>query len=286
MCPKNHTKGSEEIRDVLKKLAIHPIAVIQTQPCLSTNVPTESSLKQRGPITAKVIRAPVRGSRSTRAERLLFKSYARCFTLHKHLFSGVPEGKNRHVLVAMNPLLSRATRGLLLRSGIRHVQTKSVRPWNLHTLVSGESASRQALFIAPTKYTLRATKSEKPSSSDANMVMPRRQLKPLKAVITLTPSAVEHLRSLLNSPNPKLIRVGVRNRGCSGLTYNLEYVDHPGKYDEEVVQDGVKVLIDSKALFSIIGSEMDWVDNKLASRFVFTNPNSKGQCGCGESFMV
>lgn len=70
------------------------------------------------------------------------------------------------------------------------------------------------------------------------------------------------------------------------MTYHLEYVDAPGKFDEEVIQDGVKVLIDSKALFSIIGSEMDWVDDKLASRFVFHNPNSKGQCGCGESFMV
>jgi iron-sulfur cluster assembly protein len=117
-------------------------------------------------------------------------------------------------------------------------------------------------------------------------VKPRRILKPLKAAITLTPTAVEHLKGLLDSPTPKLIRIGVRNRGCSGLTYHLEYVDKPGKFDEEVVQDGVKVLIDSKALFSIIGSEMDWIDDKLTSRFIFHNPNSKGECGCGESFMV
>ena len=61
----------------------------------------------------------------------------------------------------------------------------------------------------------------------------------------------------------------MRNRGCSGLTYNLEYVDKPGKFDELVEQDGVKVLIDSKALFSIVGSEMDWLDDKLSSRFIF-----------------
>ena len=108
----------------------------------------------------------------------------------------------------------------------------------------------------------------------------------MKAAISLTPTAVAHLRQLLDSPEPKLIRIGVRNRGCSGLTYNLEYVEKPGKFDEEVVQDGVKVLIDSKALFSVIGSQMDWVDDKLSSRFVFSNPNSKGECGCGESFMV
>jgi len=65
----------------------------------------------------------------------------------------------------------------------------------------------------------------------------------------------------------------VRNRGCSGLAYNLEYVDKPGAFDETVEQDGVKVLIDSKALFSIIGSEMDWVEDKLSQRFVFRNPN-------------
>ena len=115
---------------------------------------------------------------------------------------------------------------------------------------------------------------------------PRRKLRPRKAAISLTKTAVSHLQSLLDQPDPKLIRIGVKNRGCSGLTYHLEYVDKPGKFDEEILQDGVKVLIDSKALFSIIGSEMDWVDDKLSSRFVFHNPNSKGQCGCGESFMV
>ncbi|TID29469.1 hypothetical protein CANINC_001949 [Pichia inconspicua] len=114
----------------------------------------------------------------------------------------------------------------------------------------------------------------------------RRTLKPLRAPITLTETAKSHLRALSKGPNPKLIRISVRNRGCSGLTYHLEYVDKPEKFDE-IVQDGdIKVVIDSKALFSIIGSEMDWIDNKLSSKFVFKNPNSKGTCGCGESFMV
>ncbi|AEO62093.1 hypothetical protein MYCTH_2313065 [Thermothelomyces thermophilus ATCC 42464] len=115
---------------------------------------------------------------------------------------------------------------------------------------------------------------------------PRSRLRARKAAITLTPAAVEHLRALLDQPEPKLIKVGVRNRGCSGLAYHLEYVEKPGAFDETVEQDGVKVLIDSKALFSIIGSEMDWVEDKLSQRFVFRNPNIKEQCGCGESFMV
>lgn len=91
--------------------------------------------------------------------------------------------------------------------------------------------------------------------------------------MTLTSTAVAQLRNLLDQPDPKLIRIGVKNRGCSGLAYHLEYVDKAGTFDEAVEQDGVRVLIDSKALFSIIGSEMDWVEDKLSNRFVFKNPN-------------
>ncbi|KAK7202927.1 hypothetical protein BZA70DRAFT_284332 [Myxozyma melibiosi] len=128
-----------------------------------------------------------------------------------------------------------------------------------------------------------ATSSAKPAAPAPKTY---RKFKPRKAAMTMTPNAVQHIKALLDQPEPKLLRVGVRNRGCSGLQYHLEYVDKPSKFDEEVVQDGVKVLIDSKALFSIIGSEMDWVDDKLSNRFVFHNPNIKGECGCGESFMV
>ncbi|KAI1745514.1 hypothetical protein F4680DRAFT_402437 [Xylaria scruposa] len=117
-------------------------------------------------------------------------------------------------------------------------------------------------------------------------VPPKRKLRPRKAALKLTPAAVEQLRQLLDQPEPKLIKVGVRNRGCSGLAYHLQYVDKPDKFDEEIEQDGVKVVIDSKALFSIIGSEMDWVEDKLNQRFIFRNPNIKEECGCGESFMV
>ena len=101
----------------------------------------------------------------------------------------------------------------------------------------------------------------------------RPKLRPRKAAMSLTSTAISHLRELLELPEPKLIRVGVKNRGCSGLAYHLEYVEKPGAFDETVEQDGVKVLIDSKALFSIIGSEMDWVEDKLNERFVFRNPN-------------
>ena len=138
---------------------------------------------------------------------------------------------------------------------------------------------------------------------DATTKPKRPKLRARKAAMKLTPTAVSHLRDLLEQPDPQFIRVGVKNRGCSGLAYHLEYVDKPGAFDEAVEQEGVKVLIDSKALFSIIGSEMDWVEDKLNQRFVFRNPNiselsglsmstydadefAEEQCGCGESFMV
>ncbi|KAI1004776.1 hypothetical protein K3495_g3440 [Podosphaera aphanis] len=117
-------------------------------------------------------------------------------------------------------------------------------------------------------------------------VKTRPKLRARKAAIKLAPAAVRQLKKLSDQPSPKLIKIGVRNRGCSGLAYHLEYVDKSGSFDEEVEQDGVKVIIDSKALFSIIGSEMDWVEDKLNQRFIFKNPNIKEQCGCGESFMV
>ncbi|KAG8530939.1 uncharacterized protein KY384_004296 [Bacidia gigantensis] len=125
------------------------------------------------------------------------------------------------------------------------------------------------------------------TSTEATMPKKRvSKLRPRKAAMNLTPNAILQLRNLLDQPEPRLIRVGVKNRGCSGLAYNLEYVEKPGAFDETVEQDGVRVLVDSKALFSIIGSEMDWVEDKLEQRFVFRNPNIKEQCGCGESFMV
>jgi iron-sulfur cluster assembly accessory protein len=86
-----------------------------------------------------------------------------------------------------------------------------------------------------------------------------------------TPAALDRLRALVASPTePKLLRIGVKTRGCAGMAYHLDYVPPPGgRFDEVVEQDGVRVLIDSKALFSIIGSTMDWRDNRLSAGFVF-----------------
>jgi len=110
----------------------------------------------------------------------------------------------------------------------------------------------------------------------------------LRQAMTLTDAAADRIRALLaKRGKPALgIRVGVRSRGCSGLTYTLEYADEKGKLDEMVQDKGVTVLIDPKASMFIIGTEMDYVEDKLQSGFTFRNPNEKGRCGCGESFHV
>ena len=112
----------------------------------------------------------------------------------------------------------------------------------------------------------------------------RRALPPL---MTLSEGAAERLRGLYAKGDAgKLLRVAVSTKGCSGMSYDLTWVDAAGPGDETVSDKGVTVLVDRKATLFLIGTLMDYEVKTLSAGFTFTNPNEKGRCGCGESFHV
>jgi iron-sulfur cluster assembly protein len=130
------------------------------------------------------------------------------------------------------------------------------------------------------------TETSQPATAPAAAApRPRR---PRPQVMSVTPAAAERVKALIEGRGKPTagIRIGVRSKGCSGLSYTLEFADAPQPMDEVVETNGVKLLIDPKASLFLIGTEMDYAEEKLKSGFVFTNPNEKGRCGCGESFHV
>uniref|UniRef100_A0A8C7J3T5 Iron-sulfur cluster assembly 1 homolog, mitochondrial n=1 Tax=Oncorhynchus kisutch TaxID=8019 RepID=A0A8C7J3T5_ONCKI len=114
----------------------------------------------------------------------------------------------------------------------------------------------------------------------------KRKILATRAALTLV-SLLNRIRTLLeNKPEYIGLKVGVRTRGCNGMTYTLDFTKQKDQADEEVLQDGVRVFIEKKAQLTLLGTEMDFVESKLSSEFVFNNPNIKGTCGCGESFNI
>jgi iron-sulfur cluster assembly protein len=107
-------------------------------------------------------------------------------------------------------------------------------------------------------------------------------------VITITEAAATRVKTLIAKADKpvKGLRVGVKSRGCSGLSYFVEYAEEKKKFEDVVEDKGVTIFVDPTAVMFLIGTEMDYKEDKLQSGFVFINPNEKARCGCGESFSV
>jgi len=107
-------------------------------------------------------------------------------------------------------------------------------------------------------------------------------------LITLTDAAANRVKALMaKSEEPVLgLRVGVSTKGCSGMSYVVEYAKEQRKLEDVVEDKGVKIFIEPTAVMFLLGSQMDYVEDKFQSGFVFSNPNEKGRCGCGESFHI
>ena len=112
--------------------------------------------------------------------------------------------------------------------------------------------------------------------------------RPRPKVVTLTETAAERVRDIMaKAENPYIgLRVGVKNGGCAGQEYVLEYAETADPLDEIVEDKGVRILIEPKAVLFLLGSEIDYEVTRLASKFVFHNPNETDACGCGESVTI
>ena len=107
-------------------------------------------------------------------------------------------------------------------------------------------------------------------------------------VVRLTDAAAARICEIMEKSDGRYvgIRVGVKNGGCAGMSYTMDYAEAQNPYDEVIEDKGVRILIDPKAVMFLLGTEMDFKRDKLASRFVFSNPNQTEACGCGESVLM
>jgi iron-sulfur cluster assembly protein len=103
--------------------------------------------------------------------------------------------------------------------------------------------------------------------------------------IRLSEAAANRLLEIMKNAEGRYagVRVGVSNGGCAGMSYTMDYAEAAGPLDEVVEDRGVRIFVDPKAILFLLGTEMDFVRDKLAARFVFNNPNQTAACGCGES---
>lgn len=121
-------------------------------------------------------------------------------------------------------------------------------------------------------------------STTLTQAKPRRALPPL---MQLSDAAADRLRGLYDKGQEgMLLRIAVSTKGCSGMSYDMTWVDNAAATDEVVTDKGLTVLVDRKATLFLIGTTMDYETKALSAGFTFVNPNEKGRCGCGESFHV
>ena len=115
-----------------------------------------------------------------------------------------------------------------------------------------------------------------------------RSRRPRPQVVSLTERAAERVREIMDKAEQPYVglRVGVKNGGCAGMEYTLEYAVTADPLDETVEDKGVRILIEPKAVLFLLGSQIDYETSKLAAKFVFRNPNQTDACGCGESVTI
>src|SRR5215467_11685658 len=123
------------------------------------------------------------------------------------------------------------------------------------------------------------------STTSTTTSRPRRER---PKVIRLTDAAAARIKDIMARSDGRYIgvRVGVKNGGCAGMSYTMDYAESAGALDEVVEDKGVRILIDPKAVMFLVGTEMDYKREKLGAKFVFTNPNQTEACGCGESVVI
>ena len=112
--------------------------------------------------------------------------------------------------------------------------------------------------------------------------------RPRPQVMRLTDAAAARIKDIMAKAERPIaaVRVGVKNGGCAGMAYTMDYAEQVGPLDEVVEDKGVRILVDPKAVLFLLGTEMDYRVEKLAAQFVFNNPNQTSACGCGESVQL
>jgi iron-sulfur cluster assembly protein len=120
------------------------------------------------------------------------------------------------------------------------------------------------------------------------MAAPQPTPRPKPQVMRLTDAAAERIKAVMAKADRPIaaVRVGVKNGGCAGMAYTMEYADKIEALDEVIEEKGVRILIDPKAVLFLLGTEMDYKVDRLSAQFVFNNPNQTSACGCGESVQI